>query len=287
MGTSQSSKGSPSGVPMVPPWVPDPPPPPTLIPPTPVPSEEEPAPPEEPAPVSVPEPAIPADLSGAIPTAPAGRFRAANINLASYARNSDRAAMRRGVGQYFSQGYGGGGTAVRRFGGTARTADALYTVLSGGAAALGISETNVNAGTSAQDIMDAVTEAVRPVDGTQDAESSRAAIQDALAETLTQFPDADLANLSEEQKDMAVERYVASDVYRRFSLDVGRTVITKAPNAVGGASRLKEIREYVRETVSAAFRKLRTAGQRLGAGRVASIVRTALSEAIQVFEGYL
>jgi hypothetical protein len=195
--------------------------------------------------------------------------------------------MRRGVGQYFSQGYGGGGTAVRRFSGTARTADSLYAALSSGPAALGIPEANVDAGSSAQEIMDAVTEAVRPVDGTQDTESSRAAIQDALAETLAQFPDADLMNLSEEQKEIAIERYVASDVYRRLSLDVGRTVITKAPNAVAGASRLKEIREYVRETVSAAFRKIRTAGQRLGAGRVASIVRSALGEAIQVFEGYL
>lgn len=266
---------------MVPPWVPDPPPPP------PVPPEAEPEPPQEPGSEQATEPTVPIDLSGSIPTAPAGRFRAANINLAAYARNSDRSAMRRGVGQYFSQGYGGSGTAVRRFAGTARTADALYAALSGGAAALGIPEANVSAGNSAQEVMDAVTEAVRPVDGTQDTESSRAAIQDALAETLTQFPDADLANLSEEQKEVAVERYVASDVYRRFSLDVGRTVITKAPNAVAGASRLKEIREYVRETVSAAFRKIRTAGQRLGAGRVASIVRSALGEAIQVFEGYL
>ena len=282
MGTSQSSKGSPSGVPMVPPWVPDPPPPPP-----PVLPEGEPELPEEPASEPVPEPGTPADAGGPVPTAPTGRFRAANINLAAYARNSDRAAMRRGVGQYFSQGYGGGGTAVRRFAGTARTADALYAALSGGTAALGIPETTVTAGTSAQEIMDAVTEAVRPVDGTQDTESSRAAIQDALAETLTQFPDADLANLSEEQKETAIERYVASDVYRRFSLDVGRTVITKAPNAVAGASRLKEIREYVRVTVSAAFRKIRAAGQRLGAGRVASIVRSALGEAIQVFEGYL
>lgn len=272
---------------MVPPWVPDPPPPP---PPTPV--EAEPEAPQEPGSEPSTESTVPIDLDGSIPTAPAGRFRAANINLAAYARSSDRAAMRRGVGQYFSQGYGGGGggggTAVRRFAGTARTADALYAALSGGAAALGIAEeANISAGSSAQEVMDAVTEAVRPVDGTQDTESSRAAIQDALAETLTQFPDADLTNLSEEQKEIAVERYVASDVYRRFSLDVGGTVIKKAPNAVAGASRLKEIREYVRETVSAAFRKIRTAGQRLGAGRVASIVRSALGEAIQVFEGYL
>ena len=44
--------------------------------------------------------------------------------------------------------------------------------------------------------MNAVVEAVRPADGTQDAEASRTAIKDALSEVLTIFPDADLLNLT-------------------------------------------------------------------------------------------
>ncbi len=285
MGTSQSSKGSPSGVPMVPPWVPDPP------------SEPDVPTPEIPEPGSLNEPLVgaagnpipitPTETVQPILTAPVGRFRSANINLSSFARSSDRSAMRRGVGQYFSQGYGGGGSAVRRFSGTARTANDLYAALSGGVVPAVTADANLSDGLSAQDVMDAVTEAVRPVDGTQDAESSRAAIQDALAETLVQFPEADLAKLTEEQKVVAVERYVSNDVYRRLSLDVGKTIIQKAPNALASASRLKEIRDYIRETVSSSFRRLRDANQRLGAGRVASIVRAALTESIQVFEGYL
>jgi hypothetical protein len=135
--------------------------------------------------------------------------------------------------------------------------------------------------------MDAVVEAVRPADGTQDAEASRAAIKDALSELLTIFPQADLIDLSEDQRVFAIERFVAIDVYRRFQLDLGKTIQDKAPTATVGLARLKEVKNYVKETVAAAFRRLRAAGSRVITGRVNEVVRAALSEAFQVFEGYV
>src|SRR5438046_2987996 len=115
MGTSASSSGAPSGVPMVPPWVPDAPPAdgqdggdetpdqPTLSPP--------------PAPASPPLP---------VPIAPAGRFGPSRISLGQYARSGSADDMRRGLGHYVGKGLGGGGTATRRFGGTATTAGSIY-----------------------------------------------------------------------------------------------------------------------------------------------------------------
>jgi len=135
--------------------------------------------------------------------------------------------------------------------------------------------------------MDAVVEAVRPVDGTLDAEASRAAIHDALAEVLTRYPDADLLNLDPEQRTFAVERYTAIDVFRRFELDVGKTIYEKAPSAVMALSRLKQVRDYVKETVAASFRTLRDAGNAITAGRVQQVVREAIRETFQVFEGFV
>jgi len=278
MGTSQSSNGSPSGVPMVPPWVPDIP---------------LPAAPQEGAPNDGEEQDRPprTDPRQPIPVAPTGRFRNARRSLGEYAHSGDRDSMRRGVGSYIRGGYGGRTTATRRFGGTTQTADALYSALSGGAtnpyAAPGSQlDPVLMAGHSVDAVMDAVVEAVRPVDGTQDTEASRAAIKDALADVLTKFPDADLLNLEEQHRELAIERYVASDVFRRFDLDLGKTIRDKAISAVTGLGRLKEVREYIRETVAASFRKLRDAGQRLVAGRITQIVQNALSETFQVFEGY-
>lgn len=134
--------------------------------------------------------------------------------------------------------------------------------------------------------MDAVTEAVRPVDGTQDAEAARAAIRDSLSELLTRFPDADLLNLDAEQRNFAIERFTAIDVFRRFELDVGKAIMEKAPSAATALSRLKEVRNYIKETVASSFRRLLRAGRSLTAGRIGQVVSDALRETFQVFEGY-
>jgi hypothetical protein len=199
--------------------------------------------------------------------------------------------MRRSLGHYVRTGYGGSDTATRRFGGTAATAGvlggALARVAAGQPAALGSPlDPALLAGRNAQEVMDAVVEAVRPVDGTQDAEAERAAIRDALSELLTKFPEADLLNLEPEQRAFAIERFTAIDVFRRFELDVGKTIVEKAPSAVTALSRLKEVREYVKQSVAAAFRKLRNAGRSLTSGRISQVVRDALRETFDVFEGY-
>jgi hypothetical protein len=282
MGTSQSSKGPPGGVPMVPPWVPD-----AAAPEAP-PAPESAAPPEDASQQATP----PATTTPLQPPsiAPAARFSGARRSLGSFARSGGVDDMRRGVGHYVRSGYGGGRTAATRFGGTASTAGALHGALSSIAAGQGAPGSPIEpvllAGRSARQVMDAIVEAVRPPDGTQDAEASRAAIRDALSELLTKFEEADLLNLSPEQREFVIERFVAIDVYRRFFLDLGKTIQDKAPSAATASSRLKQVKDYVKETVAASFRKLREAGQRLSSGSVKQIVRSALRETMQVFEGY-
>lgn len=277
MGTSQSSNGSPSSVPMVPPWVPDIP----LPGPTPSGNSEE-GPNEGEIQNRPPgtEPQLP------IPIAPARRFGSSRRSLSEFSHGGDSRGMRRGVGRYIRDGYGGSATATRRFSGTAQTANALYFALSGGATPGSQLDPVLLAGRSADEVMDAVVEAIRPVDGTQDTEASRAAIKDALSDVLTKYPDADFLNLDDQQRELAIERYVAADVFRRFELDVGKKIIEAAPSAVTGLARLKEVLEYIKESVAASFRKLRDDGQQLVAGRITQMVQNGLKETFQVFEGY-
>jgi hypothetical protein len=227
----------------------------------------------------------------AAPIAPDRRWIGATRSLGDYASTGDAGTMRRGFGHYVRSGYGGKHTAARRMGGTAATAGALGGALAGLAEGLPAApgsplDPALLAGRSADEIMNAVVEAVRPVDGTQDAEASRAAIRDALSDLLTRFPDADLLNLTPEQRDLVIERFTAHDVFRRFDLDVGQTIREKAPSTTTALSRLKQAREYVKETVAAAFRKLREAGRSLTAGKISQVVREALRETFEVFEGY-
>ena len=282
MGTSSSSSGSPSGTPMVPPWVPDPVPLPGDGP-----GDDDATPPDGDAPdQAAPPPAQP------VPIAPRARFGGARMRLGSFARTGSTDDMRKSLGHYARKGLGGGRTAVRRLGGTARTAGTLFGALSAAAAGQAAGPGNelapaVLAGRSADEVMSAVVEAVRPVDGTQDGEASRAAIGKALSEVLTQFPDADLLSMSEEQRLLAVERFIAWDVFNRFELDLGKTIQEQAPSVASALSRLKEVRDFITQTVAAEFRKLATGAAALGSSKVAAIVRDALRLAIGVFEGYL
>ena len=84
--------------------------------------------------------------------------------------------------------------------------DALSRAAAGAAPAPG-SPFNpaVLAGRSVNEAIDALAEAVGPPGGGPDAEASRRAVRDAVSELLERFPDADLMDLSEEQRGLVVE----------------------------------------------------------------------------------
>lgn len=197
--------------------------------------------------------------------------------------------MRRGVSDYVRHGYGGHGTAARRFESTARTAGGLHGALSSlanGASGeyAGALDRQALAGRSAREVIDALTDAVRPVDGSQDAAVSRGAIADALSTLLERFPEANLLELSEDQRDAVIESYTAEDIFRRLQLDLGKHITEAASSATDALARLAQIQDYVRETVASAFRRLREAGTRLLQGHVAQVVRSALAATMEVFE---
>lgn len=291
MGTSQSSNGSPSGTPMVPPWTPD------------IASSQQ------------PETGVDGSTSddtsdsGTTPTvegngnspdqeankgspiAPSSRFGGARRNMGEYARTGDSSSMKKGLKQYVRKGYGGNATATKRLASTATTAQSLFSALSTGdnnsySKEGGALDPAVLSGKTAYEVMDIIVEAVAPVDGTQDTEASRESIKDALADLLNAHPDADLNDLSVAQKELAIERYVAGDVFRRIDLDLGKCIREKAPSTSSALGRLKEVKNYVRETVSSSFRNLKERGQVIISNTVISIVQNAIKETWEVFEGY-
>jgi hypothetical protein len=289
MGTSQSSDGPGPGVPMVPPWTPAAPQDPTPPPPPPPDGQPDVAPGD--APVDVVPPAPPAAAPpGLQPPALAAerRFGGVRSSLGNFARSGDGRDLSRGLGHYVRSGYGGSNSATMRFGGTAQTAGSLSHALysTANSTADAPIDAAAFAGRSTEEIATAIIEAVRPVDGTQDAEAERAAIHDAMSDLLTEYPDADLLNLTDAEREFVIERFTAIDVARRFELDVCKHLLEKAATATVAMARLKQMRSYIVESVAAAFRKLKEQGRTLSPGRVARVVQSALRETFEVFEGY-
>ncbi len=276
MGTSSSSNGPGAGVPMVPPWADNPPA-----------SDggndsngknDNENSPQSPTPKAPP------------PVAPKSRFGSARKSMGAFAGSGSQRDMQRGIGRYVSKGYGGASTATRRFSGTAHTAASLAGALSSSArGAPGGTSVDIAfiQGKSANEIMDVIVEAVSPINGTQDNEAARESIKDALSELLDKQPDANLLELDDLSRDIVIESFIAADVYRRIFLDIGKHIQDSAPNATTGLKRLRQVKDYVRETVKNAFSKIKSSGKTLANDRIFSISEQALLETFQVFEGYV
>lgn len=268
MGTSQSSTGPGAGVALVPPWADD------------LPSDD----PSNPGPDNNP----PEPDQNQPQEAPPARFRDSRRSLGSYARNGDDRDLRRALGHYVRSGYGGTATMTRRLGGTAATAGRLGTMFQSGRTPDGtlLRDAALANGSDANAVLDAIVDAASPADGTQDKEASRLSIRNALSDLLARFPDADLLALTDAQRNYVIERYTALDVYARFCLDLQKTVLDKAPDAVTGMRRLRYIREFISEQVSASFRKIRDSNGSPTTRSIAQLTRAALRETLTVFEEY-
>lgn len=283
MGTSQSSSGSPSNVPLVPPWVPDPA------------ASDGAAAATEGAPASL-EPSPESDTTTPTATleiAPPRRFGSTRRALGSFSSSGSQERLRAGVGQYFKSGLGGGGTASRRFGGTVAAANRLNTALLAMSSGGGLTgrdgqqvDREVLRGKSAREVLDAIVEATVPIDGTQDAEAQRAAMDEALSDVLQENPDANLLELTPEQRMSALQHFIGLDVFRRFCLDVGKIIQDRAPSAVVGQDRLRQAKEYIRETLASSFQRVWATGVPVTQSQVVRLVNQTLADAISVFQGY-
>ncbi|WP_375758182.1 Qat anti-phage system associated protein QatB [Corallococcus exercitus] len=200
--------------------------------------------------------------------------------------------MQRGLGHYTSAGLGGSQRAAQRLAATARTAGVLYGIFdalrSGQTiqSELGFDAPSL-AGLSAKEVGDRIINAIRPTDGTQDAEASRNALALAIADLLEQDPESDLTALTQEQIENVTERYIARDLCHRIELDIGKALLDKAATPLIGVQRLEEVRQYVQERLAACFRLRRERGERLTRSSATGLTGQVIRDTFEVFEGYI
>ncbi|MCX5578981.1 Qat anti-phage system associated protein QatB [Kaistia terrae] len=225
------------------------------------------------------------------PAAPSqpGRWRGVRTSLGKFAGGgADRERhLRRGLGHYSRSGMGGSRNAARRMGGSATAASSLHNALTSLANGqplpqdLGI-DPQALAGRTPGEIADILVDAIRPIDGSQDAEATRDSVARALADVLVQ--NNDLTNLSPAQVDQVTASTLGYDVAHRIELDVGKAIIGKAPTKGEGLERLQEMKNYVREVVAAEYAAERARNGAVGRAVIGRISRDAIQQAFEVFE---
>jgi hypothetical protein len=143
------------------------------------------------------------------------------------------------------------------------------------------------AGLSALAVIDVLVDFVSPIDGSQDAESSQHAIAAALSDLLETHPNLDLKALTSEEVFWVFVRHLVYEIHYRVQLDVGKAVIRNAPSLPAAMKRLDEIRDYIQETVSAAFRKRRSSDPPLTRAAATALASSILEDTFAVFEEYV
>lgn len=108
-----------------------------------------------------------------------------------------------------------------------------------------------------------------------------------MSELIAADPNADLLALTPDQVELVTQTYVGEDLCRRIDLDVGKTVLEKAPNIIEGQSRLEGMKAFVRQEVARLFRVRADRGQRLSRQNASSLAAGVIQSTFEVFEEYL
>lgn len=284
MGTSASSSGPGSGVPLVPPWVSD--------------AEfnngTSPSVDSDNAPE---DDFLPNNGDGNQPSqvqpqlAPPARFRSARRNLGEFSRSGNSKSLKKGLGHYTRSGLGGSRQATARMARTAQNSGALYAALNalsgrGTVPPDLIIDLQDLRGRSAQEITDTLAETISPSNGSQDAEANRESISQAFRELIQENSDIDLTALTEEQVISVIESYIVYDICKRIELDVGKAIFDKT-DPVTAINRLKEMQNYVKQCVASSFKKVWPGASRLSQREASRIARKVIQSTFDVFEEYI
>lgn len=225
----------------------------------------------------------------ASPAAQPARFAGTRGALGRYANSGSKDDLKSALGHYTNRGYGGAATATARQSHVASSVGRLNSALSNLGNGTGsdlLAGEDLSSKTS-DEIVDAIIDAVAPVDGTQDAELERVCMAEAFAEVLEADENADAAALTPEQRSSVIRSTLSLCVSRRFMLDVGKHLREKAGSAKIGASRIQEVKSFIREEVASNFRSFAVGPLPTGVAAFQSIVTNVLRTTFDVFESYV
>ena len=224
--------------------------------------------------------------------APPGRFRQARRLIGAFAGSGSGTDLKRGIAYYYRDGLGGARRASKRLSGTVSVVHSLYrtfAVLAG----VEIDESDKFLellqlqDRPIEEILNSIVEAICPVDGKQDTEAHRHAVNEALSDLLSRYPDASMFDLTFEQRIFVVERYIVQEIFERLDLDIGSHLRRKCKSVKVELQRFGEIKNYIGEVVARTFQNTLDTTKEINLSRIREFISSILQNAIEVFESYV
>jgi len=127
-------------------------------------------------------------------------------------------------------------------------------------------------------MIDILIQGVRPVDGTLDAEAERLALHRTLFGLLGHSHVAGLLDLSREHCLLAAETFLATSIFLRLELDIGKNIQNKARSYTDASNRFSRIEEYIKTAVSQSMIKHLKPGETLDQRKVSRIIDRTLHD---------
>jgi hypothetical protein len=252
MGTSGSSRGTGSNIPLVPTWLDDPPS-------GPLPGSEDVAPPnggDGEAPDTQGTPQTPPTIQLAPESA---RFQAARRNFSIFAGSAgnDSGALRRAVRDYVRSGTGGAGGATRRMGASRQGASGVLSLFrgfqrDGVAATLRRLHLDNLVGRPPEEVFLGLTNVICQDGGSIDEGIARDAWLKTVAE-LDELGIDDMGSLSTEQMQEIVMAFVAYAIEARLFQEIGANGLRVAMDLAAIEAFEAQFRSYVRRAVRDSF----------------------------------
>lgn len=284
MGTSRSSSGPSSGVPLVPSWVnggttqdlqsPAAQPDAGAEPSQSTPSAE---PLQNPQPIS--------------PVASQGRFSTARRLAGEFVRTGNTDSLGRALGSYARKGYGGSRNVTRRMSQASATSSKAYSILSGLAdgsitpESIGIDREKLR-DRPVSDVIDAIVDAICREDTTIDDVSSREAVNDALCDALNENPDMNLLSPTAEFIDNVWVRSFSYNVVEIVMKDIGSHI---QKSTTGDHAKFNDICRQVKEFIFERMRGLvevkEKDGLKVNSKNCHSISEQVMRETFEIFDG--
>ena len=109
----------------------------------------------------------------------------------------------------------------------------------------------------------------------------------AFAEVLEVNPAVDLMALPQDMVELFFDRFLGNDLVARIQLDVGKAVLDRAPDAATAVQRLETMQSFVKQEFNRAVQALKDVGQRLQQGNGKAMGDAAIKATLDVFEGWL
>jgi len=220
------------------------------------------------------------------------RFNGARRNLNKFAKTGSTENLRRALGHYSKNGMGGANRLASRMKVPSVVGVGMYRLLQemGNPTDPNTKkwiDNIVNNNLSAYEIADQICHKIIQNGGTVDEESARNSINTAISDLIQKDPNVDLLKLSNEDIWYVIECFIGEEVSNRVILDIGQYLETSDISPKDRVERYSEMSDYIKAEVASNIEDVRNKYSNPTPKQIFQILHDSIKNTFEVFEGDL